>query len=179
VLPSGVPDALRVVNNIGPMPLNVPDTILLEVGKVAAWLSRIERQMVVFLEEFGDLTGPRPSIPSGFYKLAKTTEEVLVTQFGPQHRYCQRFAGFRARMNPLITERNETVHGLWSFGPTFDSSTAVRTVTERKRKQISPEATVFSLEQLRDLVRRLEGIEWEISDLRVHICYYEVDLWLK
>jgi hypothetical protein len=161
------------------MPLYVPDSILLEVGKVAAWLSRIERQMVVLLDEFGDITGRRPQIPSGFQALAKTTEAALANQFGLQHRYCQRFGRFRAGMIPLITERNETVHGLWGFGPTFDSSTAVRTVTERKRKQISPEATVVSLEQLRDFVRRLEGMEWEISDLRVRICYYEVSSWVN
>lgn len=161
------------------MPLYVPETILLEVGKVAAWLSRIERQIVVFLEEFGDLTGHSAPIPSGFTDLAKATEAVLVNRFGSQHRYCKRFASFRAGMIPMITERNETVHGLWSFGPTFDSSTAVRTVTERKRKQITPEASVVSLEELHDLVRRLEGMEWEISDLRVRICYYEVDSWLN
>jgi hypothetical protein len=157
----------------------VPDAILLEVGKVAAWLSRIERQMVVLLEEFGELTGHSSPIPTGFHDLAKTTQAVLANQFGVQHRYCERFANFRELIIPLITERNETVHGLWSFGPTFDSSTAVRTVSERRRKQISPEVYVVSLEELRDLVRRLEGMEWEISDLRVRICHYEVDAWLN
>jgi hypothetical protein len=159
------------------MPLYVPDSILLEVGKVAAWLSRIERQIVVFLEEFATLTDSHDPIPSGFHELAKQAETVLVRQFGGAHRYTERFARFRAAMGPLIAQRNETVHGLWSFGPTFDSSTAVRTVTERKRKQIPPEASVVSLEELQDLVRQLEGVEWEVSDLRVRICYYEVNSW--
>jgi hypothetical protein len=159
------------------MPLYVPDAVLLEIGRIAIWFSRIERQLVLLLDEFAQIVEDTEQIPSGFHKLADRTETVLRTQFGEQHQYHEQFHNFRVEMDMLVQERNKAVHSLWSFGPTFDSSTAVRIETERRHKQIPPEATVVSIEQLRELVARLEGMDWEISDLRVRMCHHEVDSW--
>jgi hypothetical protein len=160
-----------------PMPLHAPDAVLLEIGRIAVWFSRIERQLVILLDEFAQLVEDETAIPSGFHKLAERTDTVLRKQFGEQHPYHERFKEFRVQMDSLVKERNAAVHSLWSFGPSFDSSTAVRIETESRHKQMPPEATVVSTEHLRDLVARLEGLDWEISDLRVRICHYEVDSW--
>jgi hypothetical protein len=156
------------------MPLYAPDAVLLEIGRIAVWFSRIERQLVLLLDEFAQIVEDEEKIPSGFHNLAERTDSVLRERFGEQHRYHQRFAEFRVEMNSLVKERNTAVHSLWSFGPTFDASTAVRIETERRHKQIPPETTVVPIEQLRYLVARLEGMDWKISDLRVRICHYEV-----
>jgi hypothetical protein len=160
------------------MPLNAPDAVLLEIGRIAVWFSRIERQLVLLLDEFAEIVEDEEKIPSGFHKLAERTDTVLRRRFGEQHRYHERFKKFHVEMESLVKERNTAVHSLWSFGPTLDSSTAVRIVTERRHKQIPPEATVVPIEQLQDLVARLEGMDCEISDLRVRICHYEVNSWV-
>jgi hypothetical protein len=160
------------------MPIYAPDAVLLEIGRIAVWFSRIERQLVLLLDEFAKIVGDEEKIPSGFHKLADRTDTVLRERFGEQHRYHERFKRFRVGMDALVKERNTAVHSLWSFGPTFDSSTAVRIETERRHKQIPPETTVVPIEQLRDLAARLEGMDWEISDLRVRICHHEVDSWV-
>jgi hypothetical protein len=160
------------------MPLYVPDAVLLEIGKIAVWFSRIERQIALLLEEFARIKEAEEKTPSGFHKLADRTGSLLKAQFGEKHRYHERFRKFRVEMSAIAKERNTAVHSLWSFGPTFESSSAVRVETERAHRQIRHETTVVSIEELRDLVARLEGLDWEISDLRIRICHYEVDSWV-
>jgi hypothetical protein len=160
------------------MPLTVPDNVLLEIGRITVWQARIERQLVVLLEELAHVSKHCGTvIPTGFHRLAKEVERVLEQEFGAGHRYYVRFEAFKAAMTSLVNERNLAVHSLWSFGPTFDSSTAVRTVTEKSHKQVLPESTVVPIEELRGLVDRFESMDWEISDLRVRMCHYEVDTW--
>lgn len=94
---------------------------------------------------------------------------LLTNEFGSQHRHVLRFKDFSRDLDKLRKKRNEAVHSMWSFGPTLNVDSATRSKIKRSGREF---ATV-TLSEMEELSKEMEHIEWEISDIRVRVCYYE------
>src|SRR5216684_5515270 len=58
---------------------------------------------------------------------------------------------------------------MWSFGPTLNVDYATRSKIKRSRREF---ATV-TLSEMGELSKKMEHLEWEISEIRVRVCHYE------
>lgn len=154
------------------MPLTVSNAILTEIGRITVYQTHTEAQMGLFIQELLYLDDAKGHIlTSGLRvnELVDMLRALLVNEFGAQHRHLVRFRKFSSALDKLRKKRNEVVHSMWSFGPTLNVDTATRSKIKRSGREF---ATV-TLSEMQELSKTMEHLEWEISDIRVRVCYYE------
>lgn len=154
------------------MPLTVSNPILTEIGRIAVYQTHTEAQMGLFIQELLYLDDAKGHIlTSGLRvnELVDMLRALLTDEFGPQHRHVIRFKQFSSALDKLRKKRNEAVHSMWSFGPTLNLDSATRSKIKRSGREF---ATV-TLSEMQELSKEMEHLEWEISDIRVRVCYYE------
>jgi hypothetical protein len=154
------------------MPLTVSNPILAEIGRITVYQTHTEAQMGLFIQELLYLDNAKGYIlTSGLRvnELVNMLAALLSNEFGPQHRHVVRFKKFSSALEKLKKQRNDVVHSMWSFGPTLNVDSATRS----KIKKSGREFATVTLSDMQDLSKKMEHLEWEISDIRVRVCHYE------
>lgn len=154
------------------MPLTVSNPILTEIGRIAVYQTHTEAQMALFIQELLYLDDAKGHILTSGLRVNELVDmlgALLTNEFGSQHRHVLRFKDFSRALDKLRKKRNEAVHSMWSFGPTLNVDSATRSKIKRSGREF---ATV-TLSEMEELSKEMEHIEWEISDIRVRVCYYE------
>jgi len=159
------------------MPLTVSRDILCEIGRITVYQSHIEGQMALFIHELlymDEAKGNLITFKLRFWGLMDLLGSLLNSEFDAQNQYVKRFEQFRKDMEKFVPERNNCVHSMWAFGPTLKSDSATRLkVVKDKSKGAILESVPVTLNELQEISEALEQLEWELSDIRVHVCHYE------
>ena len=159
------------------MTLTVSNDILCEIGRIAVYQSHIEGQMALFIRELlylDEAKGNLITFKLRFWGLMDLLGSLLNTEFGAKNEHVQRFEKFRKDMDKIVPERNNCVHSMWGFGPTLKSDSATRVkVVKGASKGAVLESVPVTLSELQDISKALDQLDWEISDIRVHVCHYE------
>jgi len=152
--------------------LTISEAFLTEIGRIAVYQTHTEAQMSLFIQELLYLDDAKGNIiTSGLRinELVTTLEALLTNEFGTQHRYVIRFKKFSSALDKLRKKRNEIVHSMWSFGSTLKANSATRSKIKRRGREF----VSVTLDEMKELSKKMEHLEWEISDIRVRVCHYE------
>lgn len=156
------------------MPLYVTEPIILEIGRITIWQSRLEAQITGLLAELDERCGPGTKEPlsarSGIHQLRSRLEERLSQCVGSVHPQFLRFVGLKDKFEAAVEQRNEVVHSVWGVGRDFDRSAATRI---SRIPTVNQERNFASVEvdDLRAISRAFEALDWEVSDILVQLYY--------
>jgi hypothetical protein len=159
------------------MQLTVPGPILLQIGTLAVRQSHVEGELTLFIHELLGLDEQRAELVThrlGVWALADLLGDLLMSGLGENDSRTQRFSALRRELANLVPERNAAIHSMWSFGGTFDATSATRIQMKRDKRSgtVTRQATQVTQSELQEVADRLEALQWEISTLRVSV-YHE------
>jgi hypothetical protein len=157
--------------------VNVNESILCEIGRIAALQSRIEGQMAIFIGELLYLDEQKGKIITArlsFRLLLETLESLLHEEFGDKHQNFIDFKDLKSKISGLEQKRNEIVHSMWSYGDYFQKDTATR--VKKKAKAGSQDTFIITLDELKSQAKEMAEVEVLLGNLRARICYHQSSL---
>jgi hypothetical protein len=152
------------------MPLHASEAILLEIGRITVWQSRLEGQLAFLLSKLsgdGELVG-LPARPS-HADLATQIQQRLITNLGNGHVYVNEFKAVRRQIEEVVSRRNKVVHSIWSLGPDFDPNVGTR-IPRTKIHRDQTDFVSVRVEDLKALSLDFEALDWAVSELRIRLC---------
>ena len=156
------------------MQLTVPEPILLQIGTLAVRQSHVEGEVTLFIHELLGLDKQRAELVTnrlGVWALVNLLSDLLISTLGEQDSRVQSFAELRKELGSLVEQRNAAVHSMWSFGNTFDATSATRTRMKREKRSgtVVRQSSQVTQAALQEIVDRFAALQWEISTLRVSV----------
>jgi hypothetical protein len=157
--------------------VNVDESILCEIGRIAALQSQIEGQIAIFITELLYLDDQRGKIITArlsFRLLIETLEALLDEEFGDKHQNFIDFKDIKIKINRLEQKRNEIIHSMWSYGDYFQKGTATR--VKKRAKAGSQDTFIITLDGLKSQAKEMFEVEATLGNLRARICYHQASL---
>jgi len=147
------------------MALQIPKAFVEEIGRVAILQSHIEGGLaaaITSLADVDDATGDVIARPLRFPTLHQIASDLLALR---SPRLNQSIAGrMRAilvRTRNVEQHRNQLIHSMWTYGPSFDGTTASR--VKLVGKPATLKASTVTLAELREIRNEMEELSAELT----------------